>query len=87
MAIGQETKKIWMHLIGNGIAIAILFAVAIALGFVENWCKEKHLPDHLCSGIRIVSGILFVIDAVAVCGFATIIMVRLLWHAWTSKFK
>lgn len=82
--LSQESKSILVHLIGNFVAAAVLFAVSIGLGYVEEWCKLKQLPEHLCTGVSIVSYVLFVIDGIVICGAAAIAAIKLLKRSWKN---
>ena len=83
--LDQGTKKLLRHLIGNFIAAILLFGVTIGLDFAKRWCERNGVSRHICIGFGIVAYVLFVLDAVVVCGTVGIISIRLLRRAWEHE--
>ena len=77
MAAG-ETKELIRHLFWNFVAVLVLFGAAVGCAYIETWCINQKLPDHLCLGVKVVSIVLFTIDGIVLCGTAAIIAYKLL---------
>lgn len=46
---------------------AIVFVVAIALTYVEDWCRAQHRPDWVVFGVQGLSLFMFVADGIVLC--------------------
>ena len=83
--LGDDTKKLLRHLIGSFLAAILLFAMTIGLDFAKIWCEEHGVSKNICVGLGVVAFVLFVLDAVVVCGTTGIVVVRLLQRAWEHE--
>ncbi|MEY2561161.1 MAG: hypothetical protein QOG51_1576 [Verrucomicrobiota bacterium] len=46
---------------------AVVFAAAVALTYVEDWCRAQHRPEWVVLGVQGLSIFMFVADGIVVC--------------------
>jgi len=76
-ALEDERWQLARDFLLNFTVTVILFAVAIALTFLEDWCVYSKRPDYLCFAIKTISIALLLIDGITLICICAITAVSL----------
>ena len=73
----QRVLNLLAHSVQHFIIAIVIFCLAIALTYVEDFCVKYHRPQWLVWGISILSVWMFIVDAIVLGSIIAIVGYRL----------
>ncbi|MGA2137522.1 MAG: hypothetical protein ABSH14_01545 [Verrucomicrobiia bacterium] len=71
-----KLRKLLLHSVQHFVIAIVIFAMAIALTYLEDYCVEHHRPAWLVFGVQMLSIWMFIVDCIVVGSIVAIVGVR-----------
>ena len=68
----ETTSALLKHALLNFVTAVVIIVCAVGVSMLEQWCEKEGLPAYLTLGMRVIAIMLFITDAIVICGTARI---------------